>query len=349
MPVPGGSWEAARSVMRGYEFADPAIVRAYYDPGTPLERRDMLLQLRALGLLHVYVGVRVGAVYDEQREWTGRQARVWGWNYRTLAGHVEMGQMDWEVWKWLDSGEVEFRIHAVSRPAPIANPFVALGFRVLHGYERNRFLRSTQRRMRRFTELGLARATGATAWASCQAESMSLVSTIRMYLQRPPNKVAEPTDLYEHRVALLDGGELDLASLRGHPTLIVNTASKCGYTPQYEGLQSLYERYEGRGLRVLGSPSADFADQEFDDAEEIGAFCQKNYGVSFPLTERMSVRAQPSPLWRDLARQPGSGPPVWNFSKYLVGADGRLIARWPTKVTPEDPQIVAAIEQALPS
>jgi glutathione peroxidase len=176
---------------------------------------------------------------------------------------------------------------------------------------------------------------------------MSLLSTARMYLRRP-SKLEQKTDIYEHKVALLDGGELDLASLRGHPALIVNTASKCGFTPQYEGLQKLYDTYHDRGLELLGSPSADFADQEFDDAAEIGAFCQRNYGVSFPLTERMSVRADPAPLWSDLARQPGSGPPVWNFTKYLVGADGRLVARWPTKITPQDPQIVAAIEAALP-
>ncbi|MGI8507372.1 MAG: glutathione peroxidase [Solirubrobacteraceae bacterium] len=175
---------------------------------------------------------------------------------------------------------------------------------------------------------------------------MSVLSTLRMYVRRT-SKLDQPTDIYEHQVKLLDGGELDFASLRGKPTLIVNTASKCGYTPQYEGLQALYERYGDRGLQVLGSPSADFADQEFDDAEEIGAFCQTNYGVSFPLTKRTSVRAQPSPLWSDLARQPGSGPPVWNFTKYLVGSDGRFLERWPTKVTPEDPKIVAAIELAL--
>jgi glutathione peroxidase len=168
-----------------------------------------------------------------------------------------------------------------------------------------------------------------------------------MYTRRTP-KLTQPTDLYQHRVQLLEGGELDLGSLRGKPTLIINTASKCGYTPQYEGLQALYERYSDRGLQMLGSPSADFADQEFEDADEIAAFCQKNYGVTFPLTERMSVRADPAPLWNDLSRQPGSAPPTWNFTKYLVGADGKLIARWPTKVTPEDPKIEAAIEAALP-
>lgn len=176
---------------------------------------------------------------------------------------------------------------------------------------------------------------------------MNVLSTVRMYLKRAP-KLADSTDLYAHRVKLLDGGELDLGSLRGKPTLIVNTASKCGFTPQYAGLQSLYERYHERGLEILGSPSADFAGQEYDEASEIGAFCEKNYGVRFPLTESTSVRADPSPLWRDLARQPGSGPPAWNFTKYLVGADGKLIAWWSTKTTPEDPKVLAAIESALP-
>ncbi|HWE33250.1 MAG TPA: glutathione peroxidase [Solirubrobacteraceae bacterium] len=177
---------------------------------------------------------------------------------------------------------------------------------------------------------------------------MSLLSTLKMYAHRS-QKLSEPTDLYTHKVKLLDGGELDLESRRGHPTLIVNTASKCGFTPHYAGLQALYDRYRDRGLQVLGSPSADFAGQEFDDASEIASFCETNYGVRFPLTERTSVRADPSPLWRDLAQQPNSGPPVWNFTKYLVGSDGKLIARWATNVKPEDPKIVAAIDAALAS
>ena len=93
---------------------------------------------------------------------------------------------------------------------------------------------------------------------------MSILSTVRMYLRRTP-KLSESTDLYAHRVKLLDGGELDLGSLRGNPTLIVNTASKCGFTPQYAGLQSLYGRYHDRGLQILGSPSPDFAGQEAGD------------------------------------------------------------------------------------
>ncbi len=177
---------------------------------------------------------------------------------------------------------------------------------------------------------------------------MGILSTLRMYAQRT-KRLDEPTDLYAHSIGLLEGGELDLSSFRGRPTLIVNTASKCGYTPQFAGLQSLYEQYGERGLQVLGCPSADFAGQEHDDAEAIGAACQRNYGVTFPMAEKMSVRADPDPLWADLARQPDSAPPAWNFTKYLVSADGRLIARWATKVTPDDPDLVAAVEASLPA
>jgi uncharacterized protein (UPF0548 family) len=156
MPLAMGSWEIARRLMSGYEFADPSIVRAYYDGDIPLERRNMLLRLQALGVAHLFVGVRVGEVYERTRELRGRQARVWGWNYRTLEGHVEIGQMEWEVWKWLDDGHVEFRVHAVSRPARIPNPIVRLGFHLLRDREREAFLDSTKRRMRIFTELALA-------------------------------------------------------------------------------------------------------------------------------------------------------------------------------------------------
>jgi uncharacterized protein (UPF0548 family) len=156
MPLDDGSWQIARRLMSGYEFADPSIVRAYYDPATPLGRRNMLLKLQAARIAHLFVGVRVGEVYEQTREIGGRTARVWGWNYQTLEGHVEMGQMDWEVWKWLDDGRVEFRVHAVSRAARIPNPIVRLGFHLLRGRERRAFLESTKRRMRTFTELALA-------------------------------------------------------------------------------------------------------------------------------------------------------------------------------------------------
>ena len=153
-PAPGGSWQTASRLIRGYEFADPSIVRAYYDGDAPLAGRNMLLELRALGLVSIHVGVRVNAVYDETRELGGRKVRVFGWSYRTLEGHVEMGQMDWEVYKRIDTGEVQFHVHAVSRLAPIQNPVIKCGFLLLRGHERRLFLDSTQRRMVTFTELG---------------------------------------------------------------------------------------------------------------------------------------------------------------------------------------------------
>lgn len=155
-PTDDGSWGIARRLMRGYEFADPSTVRAYYDPNVQLEHRQMVLELRALGVFHVFVGVRVGEVYERVVQARAQRAQIWGWNYRTLEGHVEMGQMDWQVWKWLDTGKVEFRVHSVSRAAPISNPFVALGFRLLRGHERAVFLDSTKRRMREFVELALS-------------------------------------------------------------------------------------------------------------------------------------------------------------------------------------------------
>ena len=158
-PVDGGSWEVARRLMRGYEFADPSIVRAVYDPDEALEGRTMLLQLRFHGL-RFHGGVRVSEVYDEERQSAGRTARVWGWAYQTLEGHLEMGQMDWQVWKWLDTGQVEFRIHSYSRAAPDRNPIVRLGFRLFGRREQLAFLDSTLVRMRRLTETALREGGG---------------------------------------------------------------------------------------------------------------------------------------------------------------------------------------------
>ena len=154
-PVTDGSFAVARRLISGYKFADPSLVRAFYDPGLPLAGRRMLLELRTLKLLRIYVGVRVGDVYEEERQMDGRPLHVFGWYYRTLRGHVEKGQMNWEVQKWLDTGEVAFHVRSVSRPAKDRNLIIRLGFRLLRGHERTLFLNSTSRRMREFTELGL--------------------------------------------------------------------------------------------------------------------------------------------------------------------------------------------------
>ena len=153
-PVPNGSWEVACRLARNYEFADPAIVRAVYDVGQQLQERTMLLEARFHGL-RFRLGVRSGGVRDDTRDVDGRHVRVWGWNYRTLKGHLEMGQIDYEVWKWLDSGDVEFRISAFSRPASIPNPLVRLGFRLFGRREQVKFAHHACERMAELTAAAL--------------------------------------------------------------------------------------------------------------------------------------------------------------------------------------------------
>jgi uncharacterized protein (UPF0548 family) len=153
-PVPGGSWEAAQRLMRDYEFADPTVVRAVYEPDNPLDGRDMLLEARFYGLRFRF-GVRVGGVRDETRDVDGRTVRVWGWNYRTLQGHLEMGQMDYEVWKWLDSGDVEFVICRFSRRASVRNPLMRLGLCLFGRSQQEKFVAHACERMARLTAAAL--------------------------------------------------------------------------------------------------------------------------------------------------------------------------------------------------
>ncbi|MEO1199836.1 MAG: glutathione peroxidase [Pseudomonadota bacterium] len=149
----------------------------------------------------------------------------------------------------------------------------------------------------------------------------------------------------------IDGGALPLSRFAGQVMLVVNTASRCGYTGQYAGLQALHERYHARGLVVLAVPSNDFGGQEPGTAEEIKGFCTGTYGVTFPLAGKDVVRgpgAHPFYLWAYRTLGPENAP-RWNFHKYLIGRDGRLIDAFATPVPPEDPQIVAAIERELTS
>jgi uncharacterized protein (UPF0548 family) len=151
-PEPGGPWEVARELVRHYRFADPSLIEAVFRPDDGLEGRNMLLQGRFCGLRFL-LGARVSAVTDEQETALGgRAARVWGWSYQTLEGHLEQGQMDFAVVKHLDDGGVEFRIHAVSRPARIPNPVVRVGFHMLGRRLQLRFARTACARMRRLVE-----------------------------------------------------------------------------------------------------------------------------------------------------------------------------------------------------
>jgi len=154
-PAEGASWQVARQLMTDYQLANPADVRASYRGNAPAPGLDMLLRIRFLGL-RFNVGVRVVDVYDEPRSVDGLDARVSGWSYETLDGHFEQGRISYEVWKWLDSGEVEFRLTAYSRPSGQGNPIRRLGFRIVGRYQQLKFYRQACRRIRRLTEAHLA-------------------------------------------------------------------------------------------------------------------------------------------------------------------------------------------------
>ena len=158
-PVPGGSFERAKALMRDYAFADGSAVHAIFEQDAPLQGRDMLLVGRFLGL-DFRLGVRVGGVVDEVRTEDGRPVHVWGWFYRTLRGHLERGQMSYEVWKWLDTGAVEFRIAAVSHRGRIGNPLVRLGFALLGRREQLKFYDHTCEVMAARTAAAVAGAPG---------------------------------------------------------------------------------------------------------------------------------------------------------------------------------------------
>jgi glutathione peroxidase len=178
------------------------------------------------------------------------------------------------------------------------------------------------------------------------------------------------TDLQQIPLTTIDGAASSLATFAGSVVLVVNVASKCGLTPQYEALESLYERYRDDGLVVTGFPANDFGAQEPGSDEEIAEFCDVNYGVTFPLFSKIGVVGDGRhPLYteltsrapeaqgdkasfRDTLRGHGLDPTddpevLWNFEKFLVSRDGEVVGRWAPSVTPDDPSLVAAIEEQL--
>ncbi|MBV8622331.1 MAG: glutathione peroxidase [Herbaspirillum sp.] len=158
------------------------------------------------------------------------------------------------------------------------------------------------------------------------------------------------TTLYDFHPQLADGSEFDLGQLQGKVLLIVNTASKCGFTPQYNGLEAIHRQFKARGLEVLAFPCNQFGGQEPGNADEIGAFCEKNYGVTFPLFAKIDVNGdQAAPLFKYLKKEApgllGSKAIKWNFTKFLVGRDGRVAKRYAPQTRPEE--IVSDIEALL--
>jgi glutathione peroxidase len=164
---------------------------------------------------------------------------------------------------------------------------------------------------------------------------------------------AEKT-VYDFTINSIDGQPAPLAAYKGKVVLLVNVASKCGFTPQYTALESTYEKYKDRGLVIVGIPANNFGAQEPGTNQEIKTFCTSKYNVTFPMMAKVSVKGEDiTPLYQfltDKATNPETGGEIqWNFTKFLVGPDGRVIARFEPKVTPDSPEVTAAIEKALAS
>lgn len=157
---------------------------------------------------------------------------------------------------------------------------------------------------------------------------------------------AKTPSIHSLTMTMLDGTSTSLADWKGKAVLIVNTASKCGHTPQYEGLQALHAKYEAQGFAVLGFPSNDFGGQEPGGSEEIATFCTSIYGVNFPMFEKVKTKgADRAPLYALLGD--AFGEPNWNFHKYLVNKQGQPVEAWASAVKPRSDEVVAAIEKAI--
>jgi glutathione peroxidase len=157
----------------------------------------------------------------------------------------------------------------------------------------------------------------------------------------------QSSDINTTHKRLLGADENICETYSGKVILVTNVASKCGFTPQYEGLEKLYQDYKDRGLVVLGFPSGDFGGQELATDGEIQEFCKLNFGVTFPLFSKSSVKGDnANPLFKTLTAKTGKAP-SWNFNKYLVDRNGKVIAHYPSKVAPNDPELSKAIQAAL--
>lgn len=161
----------------------------------------------------------------------------------------------------------------------------------------------------------------------------------------PKNKTMSKETIYQFKVKDLEGNDFDFASLKGKKVLIVNTASKCGLTPQYKDLQAIYDQYKDKGFVIVGFPANNFASQEPGTNEEIGAFCERNYGVTFPIMSKISVKGDDmDAVYKFLTQKSKNGlqdsEVEWNFQKYLINEKGELVKVISPKTLPTDPEIV---------
>ena len=183
--------------------------------------------------------------------------------------------------------------------------------------------------------------------ASALIAAATLVVVSPVAAQQPTGGTV--TSFYDLKTMALDGKPGNLGQYKGKVSLVVNVASKCGFTPQYEGLEKLQREMKGKGFNVLGFPSNDFGGQEPGTAQEIATFCRLTYDVTFPMFEKVVTKkgADQSPVYSFLGQS--GNLPAWNFSKYVVDKNGKVVAFFPSAVTPEDPALRAAIAKALAS
>ncbi len=168
------------------------------------------------------------------------------------------------------------------------------------------------------------------------------------YLAAMGGAVAAEGSAYDYEFTSIDDAPLPLEQYRGKTVLLVNTASECGFTPQYEGLQALWEEYRDQGLVVLGAPSNDFGGQEPGDEKEIKKFCEVNFNINFPLTSKIVTKGDDAhPFYQWARGETGSGP-QWNFHKYLINPQGKLVGSYPSIVKPMSTKIRKAVEKNLP-
>jgi glutathione peroxidase len=160
--------------------------------------------------------------------------------------------------------------------------------------------------------------------------------------------------VFDYTLKTIDGQPAPLAAYKGKVVLLVNVASRCGFTPQYTALESIYEKYKDRGFVIVGIPANNFGSQEPGTNEEIKTFCSSKYNVTFPMMSKVSVKGDDkTPLYQFLTSSSGNpktgGEIQWNFTKFLIGPDGQVLARFEPKVTPDSPEVTSAIEKALSS
>jgi len=193
----------------------------------------------------------------------------------------------------------------------------------------------------------------------CLVSSLTVLASASTFAQAPaaakpaavpaaPAAAAScPAILHQTFKRLQDDSPQDLCQYSGKVVLVVNTASYCGFTKQYEGLEAMYAKYGSKGLVVLGFPSNDFGQQEPGSSKEIADFCYNTYGVKFPMFAKSVVSGkEPNPLYADLIKTTGQAP-KWNFHKYLIDRNGKVVANFGSKITPDDKQLVGAVEKAL--